>query len=61
MLAPIYDFLFYSQYLGLSKEEVLIYYSLHRSDNLADMQTIIDEKLAPGMRVIKNKSNSIKN
>ena len=48
MLAPIQQLLFGKDYLRLRKQEVAIFYETFRSHNQADMQTLIDRKLAPG-------------
>ena len=48
MLAPIFDLLFRSDYLGLGKTQVTIFYKTYKTDDPADMQAIIDQKQAPG-------------
>ena len=36
--------------LELTEADIAITYKTYRSDNLADMQTLVDQKLAPGKR-----------
>ena len=54
MLKPIYELLFEkpdsnSKYrLGLAKNKIVTSYKTHKSNDPADMQAIIDQKLAPG-------------
>ena len=48
MLFPIYCLLFNAKYLSLPHQQVSIFYKTYRSDDQAEMQAIIDQKLAPG-------------
>ena len=55
MLKPIYQLLFgqdyeSNYYLALARDQVKISYKTYKSDNLADMQTIFDQKLTPGRK-----------
>ena len=55
MLKPIYQLLFgqdyeSNYYLALARDQVKISYKSYKSDNLADMQTIFDQKLTPGRK-----------
>ena len=50
MLAPIYKLLFgsFEDSLLLTEDQVTISYKTYKADNQADMQKILDQKLAPG-------------
>ena len=50
MLAPIYELLFGAgmKSLLLTEDQITIYYKTYNSDNSADMNDIIDQKLSPG-------------
>ena len=59
MLAPIYNLLFakhgYYNGLGrsqpsleLTEDQIIISYKTYKTDNPADMQEIIDQKICPG-------------
>ena len=58
MLAPIYQLLFgkhddelYSKRsLELTEDQIRITYKTYKADSHADMQEIIDQKLAPGKK-----------
>ena len=53
MLAPIYKLLFgrWSHNLLLTEDEIAISYKTYKSDNEADMQEIVDQKLAAGNEI----------
>ena len=54
MLAPIYQLLFGTHYgstdasLELTEDQITITYKTYKSDNDADLQQIVDQKLAAG-------------
>ena len=48
MLAPVYKLLFGEDSLALTENQVVISYKTYKANNRADMQEIVDNKLAPG-------------
>ena len=54
MLAPIHTLLFDQSLLGLSKQQVSIFYKTYKSNNPVDMQAIIDQKLSPGKQIVNH-------
>ena len=50
MLQPIYELLLtdFHGCLGLKKDELVIFYKTYQSTDLADMEAIVDQQLAPG-------------
>ena len=52
MLEPIYELIFEMRSadhrLALKKDEVVISYKTYKSNDLIEMETITDQKLAPG-------------
>ena len=59
MLWPVHELLFGcntsfvgNNYLNLEKDQVITYYNTYKSDNLSDMQAIVDQRLAPG-KIVK--------
>ena len=48
MLEPVYRLLFGRFCLALSQDQVKIRYKVYKANDLGHMQTITDQKLAPG-------------
>ena len=63
MLEPIYNLLLkapdsFNEYrLGLEKDELVIFYKTYQSTDLADMQAIVDQQLAPGKTLEQTNQN----
>ena len=49
MLEPIYRLLFAPYQLALTENQICISYKTYKSNDLDDMQAIIDQKLSPGI------------
>ena len=49
MIAPIYRLLFDYYFLTLTEDQVAISYKTYKSSNEKDRQTIVDQKLTPGI------------
>ena len=51
MLWPIYQLLCNSYFLSLTEDQIAISYKTYKSADADDMQTIIDDKLTPGIMI----------
>ena len=52
MLAPVYELLFGKWSLLLTEDQISITYKTYKTDEAADLQEIINQKLAPGTILI---------